>query len=348
MAIAANNADTKVLSVENLDTRFSTPDGEVHAVNSVSFDIAKGESVGVVGESGSGKTQIFLSIMGLLAKNGQSSGSARYRGKEILGLPARELNKIRGVTMSMIFQDSMTSLNPLLRISKQMTEVLVEHKGMSETQARARGIDMLDRVGIPGAKGRFDLYPHEFSGGMRQRVMIAMALLCEPDLLIADEPTTALDVTIQAQILDLMGDLKRDFGTAIIMITHDLGVVAGLCDRVMVMYAGRVVEKGDVRDLYYRPQHPYSLGLLGSMPRLDQAGASELNAIPGLPPNLQALPAGCAYQERCPYVFDTCRREVPGLRSVDARREKACHLDSLAEAQAAGQGQHQDSQGALT
>ncbi len=334
-------AAPKVLEVKDLDTRFATPDGEVHAVNSVSFDIAKGESVGVVGESGSGKTQIFLSIMGLLAKNGRSVGSARYRDKELIGMSPRELNKIRGVTMSMIFQDSMTSLNPFLRISRQMTEVLVEHKGVSETEARARSIELLDRVGIPGVKARFDLYPHEFSGGMRQRVMIAMALLCEPDLLIADEPTTALDVTIQAQILDLMGDLKRDFGTAIIMITHDLGVVAGLCDRVMVMYAGRVVEKGDVRDIYYRPQHPYSLGLLGSMPRLDQAGASELNAIPGQPPNLQALPPGCAYQERCPYVFDTCRVEAPALQALDARRGKACHLDSLADQQPTAQNQNQ-------
>ena len=323
---------TTVLEVRDLDTRFSTPDGEVHAVNSISFDIAEGESVGVVGESGSGKTQIFLSIMGLLAKNGGATGSVRYRGKEILGLPTRELNKVRGVTMSMIFQDPMTSLNPFLRISKQMNEVLVEHKGMSEEQARARGIELLDRVGIPGAKARYDLYPHEFSGGMRQRVMIAMALLCEPDLLIADEPTTALDVTIQAQILDLMGELKRDLGTAIIMITHDLGVVAGLCDRVMVMYAGRVVEKGDVRDIYYRPQHPYSLGLLSSMPRLDQAGATELNTIPGQPPNLQALPPGCAYQERCPYVFETCRDQDPRLHQIEPGREKACHLENIAQA----------------
>ncbi len=329
MDATSNAAGAKVLEVAGLDTRFATPDGEVHAVNSVSFDIAEGESVGVVGESGSGKTQIFLSIMGLLAKNGRAGGSVRYRGQEILGLPASDLNKIRGVTMSMIFQDPMTSLNPFLRISKQMNEVLVEHKGMSEDQARARGIELLDRVGIPGAKARYDLYPHEFSGGMRQRVMIAMALLCEPDLLIADEPTTALDVTIQAQILDLMADLKRDFRTSIIMITHDLGVVAGLCDRVMVMYAGRVVEKGAVRDIYYRPQHPYSLGLLSSMPRLDQAGASELSTIPGQPPNLQNLPEGCAYQDRCPYVFDACRSVEPELHVLEPGREKACHLTGM-------------------
>ena len=324
-----------ILDVKGLDTRFATTDGEVHAVNDVSFAIGEGESVGVVGESGSGKTQIFLSIMGLLAKNGRATGSVRYRGKEILGLPARELNKIRGVTMSMIFQDPMTSLNPFLRISRQMTEVLVEHKGLSETEARKRSIALLDRVGIPSAKDRFDLYPHEFSGGMRQRVMIAMALLCEPDLLIADEPTTALDVTIQAQILELMADLKRDFGTAIIMITHDLGVVAGLCDRVMVMYAGRVAERGSVRDIFYRPQHPYSLGLLNSMPRIDEHGVSELAAIPGQPPNLQNLPRGCNYQQRCPFVFERCRQEEPALRAIggDAARAKACHLERLEQPQ---------------
>jgi oligopeptide transport system ATP-binding protein len=324
---------TPVLDVGRLDTRFATPDGEVHAVNDVSFHIGEGESVGVVGESGSGKTQIFLSIMGLLAKNGRAAGSVRYRGREILGLPSRELNKIRGVTMSMIFQDPMTSLNPYLRISKQMTEVLVEHKGMNEAAARKRSIALLDRVGIPSAGQRFDLYPHEFSGGMRQRVMIAMALLCEPDLLIADEPTTALDVTIQAQILELMADLKRDFGTAIIMITHDLGVVAGLCDRVMVMYAGRVAEAGSVRDIFYRPQHPYTLGLLKSMPRIDEHGATQLAAIPGQPPNLQALPPGCAYQERCPFVFERCRADEPALRPLAAEegRAKACHLERLEE-----------------
>jgi len=330
MTTAKQNA---VLDVTSLDTRFATPDGEVHAVNDVSFHISPGESVGVVGESGSGKTQVFLSVMGLLAKNGKATGSVRYRGREILGLPARELNKIRGVTMSMIFQDSMTSLNPYLRISKQMTEVLVEHKGLSESEARKRSIALLDRVGIPSARERFDLYPHEFSGGMRQRVMIAMALLCEPDLLIADEPTTALDVTIQAQILELMADLKRDFNTAIIMITHDLGVVAGLCERVMVMYAGRVVETGGVRDIFYRPQHPYSLGLLRSMPRIDERGNAALHAIPGQPPNLQALPTGCAYQERCPFVFDRCRREDPPLEELAGEgRAKACHLERLDEA----------------
>ncbi|RCK43981.1 ABC transporter ATP-binding protein [Thalassospira profundimaris] len=313
-----------ILTVENLTTRFQTPDGEVEAVNNVNFHIDPGETLGVVGESGSGKTQIFLSLMGLLAKNGSSSGSVRYKDTEILNLPARELNKIRGVSMSMIFQDPMTSLNPYLKISKQMTEVLVEHRGMSEAEALKRAIAMLDRVGIPGAAQRVHMYPHEFSGGMRQRVMIAMALLCDPEVLIADEPTTALDVTVQAQILDLLRDLQKDFNTATVMITHDLGVVAGLCDRVMVMYGGRVVETGAVRDIYYDSHHPYTEGLLKSMPRIDHANEENLFAIPGQPPNLQNLPTGCAYQERCGYVMERCSKERPPLKAFDQDRASAC------------------------
>ncbi len=251
---------TAVLEVDRLSTRFATPDGEVLAADEVGFTIGAGESLGVVGESGSGKTQIFLSIMGLLAKNGRSTGSVRYRGKEILNLPARDLNKIRGDDLAMIFQDPMTSLNPYLKISRQLTEVMREHKGMDEAEARRRGIAMLELVGIPEAARRFDMYPHEFSGGMRQRVMIAMALLCEPDLLIADEPTTALDVTVQAQILELLGRLKRELGMAIALITHDLGVVAGLCERVMVMYAGRAVEVAPAADLFRRPAAPLHQG----------------------------------------------------------------------------------------
>jgi len=252
-----------------------------------------------------------------------------YRDREILGLPASELNKIRGVTMSMIFQDPMTSLNPYLRVSRQLSEVLMEHKGTSETEARRRGIEMLKRVGIPEAEKRIDRYPHEFSGGMRQRVMIAMALLCEPDVLIADEPTTALDVTIQAQILDLISSLKRDFNTAVIMITHDLGVVAGLCDRVMVMYGGRAVETANVRDLFYDPRHPYTMGLLASMPRLNATDRRALNAIPGQPPNLQALPPGCNFAPRCPYREERCKVEDPRLRDIAPGRRKACHFDEL-------------------
>jgi oligopeptide transport system ATP-binding protein len=318
-----------VLEVRDLTTRFATPEGDVVAADAVSFTIGEGASVGIVGESGSGKTQIFLSVMGLLAKNGRSTGSVKFRGQEILNLPARELNRIRGVKLAMIFQDPMTSLNPYLRISRQMTEVLVEHKGMSEEEARRRAIELLEVVGIPEAKRRFDRYPHEFSGGMRQRVMIAMALLCEPDLLIADEPTTALDVTVQAQILDLLARLRRELGMAIALVTHDLGVVAGLCERVLVMYAGRLVEEGPVDGLFKSPQHPYTLGLLGSMPRLDEAVTEELTAIPGQPPNLQALPPGCAFTDRCGFAFERCPIERPLLRPVGAGRAKACHLEAL-------------------
>jgi oligopeptide transport system ATP-binding protein len=268
--------------------------------------------------------------MGLLAKNGRSTGSARYRGREILNLPARRLNEVRGAKIAMIFQDPMTSLNPFLKISRQMTEVLREHKGLSDEAARQRGIAMLELVGIPGARQRFDMYPHEFSGGMRQRVMIAMALLCEPDLLIADEPTTALDVTVQAQILELLARLKRELGMAIALITHDLGVVAGLCERVMVMYAGRAVEVAPAGDLFARPQHPYTKGLLLSMPRLDERVGAELATIPGQPPNLQALPKGCVFADRCPYVFDRCRAERPPLFPYGPDHAKSCHLEALA------------------
>jgi oligopeptide transport system ATP-binding protein len=318
-----------VLEVDHLTTRFATPEGEVAAVSDVSFTLGAGESLGVVGESGSGKTQAFLSIMGLLAKNGRTTGSARFRGKEILNLPAGELNDIRGVKLSMIFQDPMTSLNPYLRISRQMTEVLVEHKGLSEREARERSVGLLEQVGIPAARSRFDLYPHEFSGGMRQRVMIAMSILCQPDVLIADEPTTALDVTVQAQILELLHELRRELGTAIVLITHDLGVVAGLCDRLMVMYGGRVVEEGPIEPLFEEPQHPYTQGLLRSMPRLDQGKAERLAAIAGQPPDLQALPPGCSFNDRCAHAFERCLRERPELRRFAPARRKACHLESL-------------------
>ena len=318
-----------VLEVDGLSVRFATPEGEVAAVSDLSFAIEEGESVGVVGESGAGKTQAFLSIMGLLARNGRCTGSARFRGQELLGLRAKELNRIRGVRLAMVFQDPMTSLNPYLRISRQMTEVLIEHRGMSEADARAASLRLLDQVGIPDARRRFDLYPHEFSGGMRQRVMIAIALLCQPDLLIADEPTTALDVTVQAQILELLQRLRRELGMAIVLITHDLGVVAGLCERVMVMYAGRIVEQGPIEALFEDPRHPYTLGLLRSMPRLDERSAAELTAIPGQPPNLQALPEGCAFRDRCRYAFERCLAR-PELLGFGERRAKACHLERLA------------------
>jgi oligopeptide transport system ATP-binding protein len=318
-----------LLDVKGLNTRFDTPEGEVKAVTDVGFSLGEGEAIGVVGESGSGKSQVFLTILGLLAANGRAGGSARFRGVELLGLKAEQLNRIRGSRIAMIFQDSMTSLNPYLRISRQMTEVLVTHRGMSEAEARSAAIALLERVRIPEAARRIDMYPHEFSGGMRQRVMIAMALLCQPDLLIADEPTTALDVTIQAQILELMRELKRGSNTAIVLITHALGVVAGLCDRVLVMYGGRIVEDAPVRQIFYEPQHPYTQGLLRSTPRLDEAKTEELRTIPGQPPNLQRLPPGCAFHERCAWRLERCRIEDPALREIGVGRRKACHLERL-------------------
>ncbi|MEQ1864498.1 MAG: oligopeptide/dipeptide ABC transporter ATP-binding protein [Micropepsaceae bacterium] len=316
---------TPVLSVKDMNVRFATPEGEVSAVSGVSFDIAKGECVGIVGESGSGKSQTFMSVMGLLANNGKATGSAKFKGDELVGMKTDKLNKIRGSKMTMIFQDPMTSLTPHLRISRQLTEVLVVHKGMSERDARARALAMLDRVKIPDAKRRLDEYPHEFSGGMRQRVMIAMALICEPELLIADEPSTALDVTVQAQILELMQELSAQGNMSIVMITHDLGVIAGLCSRVMVMYAGEFCETGGVDKIFHDPQHPYTRGLVGSIPRLDKHGG-RLIAIRGQPPNLQHLPKGCTFQERCDFVFDRCIAERPKLTGFAEGRAKACHL----------------------
>jgi len=318
-----------LLEVSRLDTRFDTMEGEVAAVSDVTFSMEKGETLGIVGESGSGKSQLVLSIMGLLAANGRASGSARFNGQELIGMPLRELNRIRGNRMTMIFQDPMTCLNGYLTIERQMTEVLVLHKGMSLADARRRSIEMLDAVHIPDARNRIRRYPHEFSGGMRQRVMIAMALLCEPDLLIADEPTTALDVTVQAQIIDVMNELKDEMGMSIIMITHDLGVIAGLSDNVVVMYAGRIVESAPVGAIFRDPQHPYTHGLLKSVPRLDTAGSAALHAIPGNPPNLQHLPPGCAYQPRCEFRRDRCLTERPELRRIGDRRHKACHLEAL-------------------
>lgn len=314
---------SNLLDVQDLRVEFKTQDGMVTAVNDLSFSIKQGETLGIVGESGSGKSQTVFAIMGLLAKNGVISGGAKFEGKEILNLPEKELNKIRAEEIAMIFQDPMTSLNPYMKVSEQLMEVLMLHKGMGKTEAFEESVRMLEAVKIPEARKRINMYPHEFSGGMRQRVMIAMALLCRPKLLIADEPTTALDVTVQAQIMDLLNELKDEFNTAIIMITHDLGVVAGSCEKVLVMYAGRTMEYGSVDEIFYKPSHPYSEGLLRAIPRLDTEG-EELPTIPGNPPNLLRLPTGCPYQERCHRVTDRCRKEAPQLLPFGEDRFRAC------------------------
>jgi len=322
-----------LIEVNKLSVRFQTPDGLLTAVNDISFSLERGQTLGIVGESGSGKSQTVLAMMGLLAINGSASGQARFDGQDLLTLPAPELNRIRGNRVAMIFQDPMTSLNPYLTVERQMTEVLEFHKGMTRAAARARSVQALDAVKIPEAARRVGMYPHEFSGGMRQRVMIAMALLCEPEVLIADEPTTALDVTVQAQIIALLRELQRDFGTAIVMITHDLGVVAGLCDEVMVLYGGRVMEQGSAESVFYHPSHPYTVGLLGAIPRLQQ-GQQALVAIPGAPPNMAQLPPGCPFSERCALADARCVQTRPALarsqtaEGAQATVLRACHISA--------------------
>ncbi|HYX86082.1 MAG TPA: ABC transporter ATP-binding protein [Gaiellales bacterium] len=321
-----------LLEVRNLKVSFRTEDGLVKAVDGVSFTIAKGEVLGIVGESGSGKSVTMMSVMRLIIDpNAVFEGEILYKGRDLMQLRQDEMREVRGSEIAMIFQDPMTSLNPVYRVGWQIAEQILAHEAVGKAQARSRAAELLAAVGIPNARQRVDDYPHQFSGGMRQRVMIAMALSCNPDLLIADEPTTALDVTIQAQILELIGRLKTDFGSAVVLITHDMGVVADVSDRVMVMYAGKVVERGVKHDLFYDAQHPYTWGLLGSIPRLDRPKPERLTAIRGMPPSLLRLPQGCSFGPRCPHRFEKCAQDPALEDRVGTGHLDACFLDPEAK-----------------
>jgi len=318
-----------LLEVKGLRTQFFTQDGVVHAVNGITYHLNEGETLGIVGESGCGKSVSVLSLMRLIPQPPGKivEGEVWFDGRDVMELKEDEVRQVRGNRIAMIFQDPMTSLNPVLKVGRQVSEALELHLGMSKAQARRRTIELLEMVNIPEAADRVDDYPHQFSGGMRQRVMIAMALCCNPQLLIADEPTTALDVTIQAQIIELVKKLKEDIGMAIIWITHDLGVVAGLADRVMVMYAGYVVEEAGVKEVYGNPRHPYTLGLLESIPRLDRVTEEKLTPIDGLPPDLIDPPPSCPFAPRCRFRIDRCLEENPALAPVGPGHRIACWVD---------------------
>ena len=318
-----------LLEVKDLRTQFFTQDGVVHAVNGISYTLNEGETLGIVGESGCGKSVGVMSLIRLIPMppGRVTGGEVWFEGRDLLKLSDDEIRQVRGNRIAMIFQDPMTSLNPVLTIGRQISEALELHLGMDKQQARQRSAELLSLVGIPGADKRLDDYPHQFSGGMRQRVMIAMGLSCNPQLLIADEPTTALDVTIQAQIVELVKKLRDEIGMAIIWITHDLGVVAGLADRMIVMYAGFIVEEAAVKELYANPRHPYTLGLLGSLPRLDEDRPERLRSIEGLPPDLIDLPPGCPFYARCTFRIERCQRENPPLESVGPNHKAACWVD---------------------
>jgi oligopeptide/dipeptide ABC transporter ATP-binding protein len=335
-------ANDTILEVRNLKTYFSTDDGIVKAVDDVSFSLAKGETLGIVGESGCGKSVTSLSVMRLIpSPPGRiMAGDILLDGASVLAMNDRELRHLRGGRISMIFQDPMTCLNPFLRISTQLVETLELHQGLGRREAKAKAVEMLRMVGIPNPERRVDAYPHQFSGGMRQRVMIAMALSCNPEVLIADEPTTALDVTIQAQILEIIKELSRKLGTAVILITHDLGVVSGMCDRINVMYAGRVVERGATDVIFADPKHPYTRGLIRSVPRLDRGTRERLYSIQGTPPSLINMPECCPFHPRCEHAMDACRKQYPPVTDFGDGHDAHCWLygDGSAPPRAAGEG----------
>jgi oligopeptide transport system ATP-binding protein len=317
---------SSLLHVRHLETRFFTSDGIVHAVNGISYIVNPGETIGIVGESGSGKSISVLSLLRLIpSPPGKiTNGEILFEGKDLLKMDEKTLRQIRGNQISMIFQDPMTSLNPVLTIGKQITESIQLHLGFTQKQAKNRAIELLQQVGIPDAKRRISQYPHQFSGGMRQRVMIAMGLACQPKLLIADEPTTALDVTIQAQVVELIKKLRQEMGMSIIWITHDLALLARLADRILVMYAGQIVEQATANQLYRNPRHPYTIGLLKSLPRLDSERQQKLQAIEGVPPDLMNYPKGCPFAPRCAFAMDRCREEDPYLEVIEPQHEVAC------------------------